>query len=195
MKNYTVAFVLVAIVLGAAILATLASSNEEEHEELEYRFIQREHIVVDHTEYFLEENITKYEGSKTCIKCHLEEVVEVFTSAHYQMAAVQRDIEGYTELLYGGKYTYNGFCGAIFWRDKPVNWIGKVSLKIAPPGREELVGKKVSLTGCSMCHGVSMGLPPSQEPTREQLENIDCLACHADPSVYVAGPVGIIKNK
>lgn len=48
-----------------------------------------------------------------------------------------------------------------------------------------------------MCHGVGMGLPPSPQESEEQLGNIDCLACHAKPDVYVSGVLGIklgLKN-
>ncbi len=150
---------------------------------------------VDHSSFFAEANITKYEGSKTCIKCHRDEVVEVFHSYHYQLASVQNDIADHQGILYGGRFTYNDFCGCIFWRgEKPVNWIGYVVLKKAPSGYEDLVGSFTGLTGCSMCHGVGMGLPPSPEPSEAQLGNIDCLACHADPGVYLSGPFGIAKG-
>ncbi|ABM80066.1 cytochrome c3 family protein [Hyperthermus butylicus] len=145
--------------------------------------------VVDHTEIFKEHNITKYEGSKTCMECHYDEVIEVFHSAHYQMAVIQNDIAGYAEVLYGGKYAYNDFCGAIFWRGEvPINYIGKAVLKAPPPGYEKLEGKFIA-SGCSMCHGVSLGLPPEPEMTREQLENIDCLVCHS--TIYRGGPIGV----
>lgn len=117
---------------------------------------------VDHTEFFSEANITKYEGSKTCIQCHRDEVLEVFHSYHYQLASEQRDIAGYDRVLYGSRFAYNDFCGNIFWRGEvPVNWIGYVVLKRAPPGYGELKGSFTGLTGCSMCHGVGMGLPPA----------------------------------
>ena len=152
--------------------------------------------VVDHSELFQEAGITRYEGSKSCIECHRDEVVEVFHSYHYQMASKADDVYGKGEVLVGGRVVYNDFCTVMFLDNgnKPFNWIGYVVLKKAPQGYEDLVGSFTGLTGCSMCHGVGMGLPPSWEPSREQLENIDCIACHVDPSVYVSGPKAIGKG-
>jgi len=175
------------LILVALFLNLMADASAEyEKTEIEY---------VDHTQFFQEANVTVYEGSKTCISCHPAEVREFLRSHHYQLASVQRDIAGYDEILYGGRFTYNEYCGVMFWKgEKVINWIGYLRLKKPPEGYEELKGKFTGLTGCSMCHSVGMGLPPSFEATQEQLENIDCLACHADPKVYVSGPIGIAKK-
>ena len=150
---------------------------------------------VDHTDFFKSANISTYEGSKTCISCHYDDVVEVFHSYHYQLESVQNDVVGVVNLTWGSKYSYNDFCGNIFWKGvKPVNWIGYVKLKKAPKGYEDLVGSFTGLTGCSMCHGVGMGLPPSTEMSMAQLNNIDCLACHVEPNIYMSGPFGIAKG-
>ena len=156
-----------------------------------------EPVIVDHTRYFEEANITKYEGSKTCMKCHRDEVEEVFHSYHYQLRAPNDDIAGGGTVVYGSAYAYNDYCGAIFWRDpktgelKPVNWIGKAVLKKPPPGYEELKGKFIA-SGCSMCHGASLGLVPSPVESEEQLYNIDCLVCHS--TLYKGGPAGVKKG-
>ncbi len=143
----------------------------------------------DHTELFAKAGISRYEGSKSCVECHEGEVQEVFNSIHYQMAGPVDDVEGRETVRHGGRYAYNDFCGAIFWQGKgPVNFIGKAVLKVAPPGQEEKVGTFIA-SGCSMCHGTSMGLVPQEEPTPEQLGNIDCLACHSD--LYLSGPKGV----
>lgn len=148
--------------------------------------------TIDHTQFFEEAGISVYEGSRSCIACHYDEVLEFHQSYHYQMASPGEGIVGAgADTLAGGRVLYNDFCGAMFWSDSPVNWIGYVTLKKTPEGYEHLMGEFTGLTGCSMCHGVGMGLPPSWEPTQEQLENIDCLACHVDPSVYVSGPMAI----
>ncbi len=148
--------------------------------------------IADHSEVFKKFNITRYEGSKTCMMCHEEEVKEVFHSAHYQMANLVNDIEGKGDVLVGSKIMYNDFCGSIFWQgEKPVNWIGNATLKVPPPGKEELKGKFLA-SGCSMCHGVSLGAIPKPEMTEEQLENIDCLVCHH--LEYRGGAAGVKKG-
>ncbi|MCE4624989.1 MAG: hypothetical protein F7C35_03900 [Desulfurococcales archaeon] len=188
-KRVLLVLILAFILIGAA--AAYANSDEEETE-VEYTPVKSQ--IVDHTEMFKEANITKYEGSKTCIKCHRDEVYEFFHSYHYQEANKVSDIAGKGTILWGGKYAYNDFCGAIFWLgNKSVNYIGKAVLKAPPKGYENLKGTFIA-SGCSMCHGVSMGLIPQPNPTEEQLGNIDCLACHADPKVYMAGAPGVKKG-
>ncbi|MEB3779541.1 MAG: hypothetical protein GSR85_04845 [Desulfurococcales archaeon] len=183
-----VSLIVITVLLLASIVVIAGEGEEIEYEPVEIK-------KVDHTEFFKEANITEYEGSKTCISCHEDEVYEVFHSYHYQMASQVNDIAGRELILFGGRFAYNDFCGAIFWRgQKPVNWIGKPVLKKAPEEYKELEGKFIGLTGCSMCHGVGMGLPPSFEETKEQLNNIDCLACHVDPKVYMSGPIAIKKG-
>ncbi len=192
MRRLTVALIAgaVLLVLAAAVVVVSAYKGEgrvEGFEPLKPR-------VVDHSELFAEAKITAYEGSKTCIECHYDDTVEFFKSHHYQLASKAFDVEGRGEAVVGGRVVYNDFCTSIFLGGKPLNWIGYPKLKKAPPGYEELVGSFIGLTGCSMCHGVTMGLPPSPEPSEEQLGNIDCLACHVDPEVYVSGPKAIAKG-
>ena len=189
------ALIATAIIMAIIVVALTPHtiSADEEEEKGEYAEAKQEYI--DHTEEFREAGITKYEGSATCIECHRDEVVEFFHSYHYQLYSIVNDVSGYSGIPLGSRYVYNDFCGAIFWNGtKPINWIGYVVLKKAPEGYEDLVGQFTGLTGCSMCHGVGMGLPPSSSETEEQLGNIDCLACHADPDVYISGPLGIKKG-
>ncbi|HGY10074.1 MAG TPA: hypothetical protein ENK37_08510 [Oceanithermus profundus] len=150
-------------------------------------------VYSDHTEAFAEAGITSYEGAKSCVDCHEDETRDVFHSYHYQMQNLVSDVEGHTPAMAGGKLAYNDFCGAIFWDGKVnVNYIGKALLKAPPPEFENLMGSFIA-SGCSMCHGVSMGgIPqPAEEPSEEQLGNIDCLACHADPEVLPTGGKGV----
>ncbi len=182
------------LIIFLLILATLVVTSvyaDEENEESYYTPTERRKI--DHTEYWQDAGITSYNGSATCILCHEDEVYEVFHSYHYQMANNITDIAGVESIYFGGRYAYNDFCGAIFWNGEVnVNYIGKAILKAPPPEYSDLQGTFIA-SGCSMCHGVSMGLIPSTEPTPEQLGNIDCLACHADPNVYFAGGPGVVK--
>ncbi|MEB3774832.1 MAG: hypothetical protein GSR86_07905 [Desulfurococcales archaeon] len=186
--------VLAIITVAALIVIIGLASAIGEEGELAFEPIKPE--VVDHTEFFEEANVTTYEGSKSCISCHEDEVYEFFHSYHYQMASWADDVTGKGRVLVGGRVAYNDFCMAMFLDNgtKPFNWIGYVVLKKAPEGYEDLVGSFTGLTGCSMCHGTGMGLPPSWEASEEQLGNIDCLACHADPELYVSGPKAIAKG-
>jgi len=178
---------------AAALLAVIAASllAAAIPEPVEPGAAHGEPRLVDHTQYFREANVTAYNGSATCIQCHYDEVVEVFHSYHYQMESLAADIAGAPPQPYGGKRAYNDYCGAIFWNGTtPINYVGIARLKAPPPGYENLTGTLIA-TGCSMCHGTTMGLPPEPTPTREQLGNIDCLACHALPQVYTSGPASV----
>lgn len=181
--------IVIALALGVALWGprkpTVAKTTLVPVEKIKYS---------DHTDAFKKVGITKYEGAKSCVDCHEDEVKDVFHSYHYQMLAEQTDIVGKGKVLYGGKYAYNDFCGSIFLvGDVPVNYIGKAVLKKPPEGYENLQGKFIA-SGCSMCHGISMGRIPKREYTPEQIANIDCLVCHADPEVYPAGPRGVKKG-
>ncbi len=184
-RQILVTITLLIIVALVLVKTNITVSNEEEERKIENTI-----DYSDHSGAFKALNITVYEGSKTCIKCHEQEVKDVFHSAHYQLAN-KIEINGET-LYYGGRYAYNDYCGAIFWNGEvPVNWIGNATLKVPPPGKEELKGKFIA-SGCSMCHGVSLGIVPKPELTEEQLENIDCLVCHHDE--YKGGSKGIFEG-
>lgn len=106
-----------------------------------------------------------YEGTATCLECHEEEALTFFDSQHYQWRGGTPDLVNTEEAETLGKLTMvNDFCtnpGGSQWIGKVLNDDGKVLAK-----------------GCSGCHA-GLGKLPGAEPTREQLENIDCLICHA----------------
>lgn len=134
--------------------------------------------------------IDKYEGSKTCITCHEKQAREVFNSLHYQWVGILTDVKGKEKMIYGKRFAYNDYCGAVFFNGTvPINWIGNVTLKVAPKGYEKLKGKFIA-SGCSMCH-IGFGQIPSKENIEEQIKKIDCFVCHVSPleTGYGAGCV------
>jgi hypothetical protein len=111
-----------------------------------------------HQEYF-----EHYEGTSTCLTCHEDEAETFFHSQHYQWTGETPAIVNSDGELLGKMNTINDFC------TNPVPaWIG-----ITKNSRGELLSQ-----GCSKCHA-GLGKMPSAEMSREQLENIDCLICHA----------------
>lgn len=111
-----------------------------------------------HQEYF-----EHYEGTSTCLACHEDEAETFFHSQHYQWKAKAPNVVASHDQALGKINMINDFC------TNPVpNWIEKVT-------NDE--GKVLEL-GCSKCHA-GLGKLPSTEMSREQLENIDCLICHA----------------
>ena len=112
-----------------------------------------------HQEYF-----EHYEGTQTCLECHEEEATSFFHSQHYQWQGEAPDIIDVDDDQKLGKMnTMNDFC-----TNPAANWIGDV---------QNPDGKSVA-KGCSKCHA-GLGLMPTAEISRAQLENIDCLICHA----------------
>ena len=106
-----------------------------------------------------------YEGTKTCLECHEEEALTFFYSQHYQWRGGTPELVNTEADQKLGKLSMvNDFCT----NPGGSQWIGKVT-------NEE---GKVLAKGCSSCHA-GLGKLPAPEPTREQLENIDCLICHA----------------
>lgn len=111
-----------------------------------------------HSDYF-----QHYEGTRTCLQCHEKEAERLFRSQHYQWKGGAPHISNAKGKLLGKMNTINDFC------TNPVaNWIGAVK-----NSRGEVITR-----GCSACHA-GLGLKPSSEMTSAQLQNIDCLQCHA----------------
>lgn len=112
-----------------------------------------------------EDRYEHYKGTRTCLKCHKEEALTFFDSQHYQWRGGTPDLVNTEESESLGKLSMvNDFCtnpGGEQWIGRVVNEEGKTLAK-----------------GCSGCHA-GLGKLPGNEPTREQLRNIDCLMCHA----------------
>jgi hypothetical protein len=111
-----------------------------------------------HAQYF-----EHYEGTKTCLQCHQKEAENFFHSQHYQWQGEAPQIINSRHRKLGKINTINDFC-----TNPQANWIGLVT-----NSRGEPLSK-----GCSACHP-GWGKLPTEEMSPEQLENIDCLICHA----------------
>ncbi|SDI77367.1 hypothetical protein [Propionivibrio dicarboxylicus] len=109
-------------------------------------------------------HVKSYEGTKTCLECHDQEAADVFKSVHYQWKAAAPNISNANGRQIGKINATNDFC-----TNPSVSWIGIVT-------NDE--GKVIG-NGCAKCH-VGLGKKPTQEMTQAQLENIDCLVCHAN---------------
>jgi len=116
----------------------------------------------DESGYSHQDDYEHYEGTATCLECHLEEAENFFHSQHYQWRGESPDIVNGKGRRLGKLNTMNDFCTS-----PGANWIGNV---------ENSQGK-VLAQGCSKCHA-GLGKRPEPELSREQLENIDCLICH-----------------
>lgn len=114
-------------------------------------------------EYAHKEYFEHYEGTKTCLECHEGEATDFFHTRHYQWKGASPEVANADGESIGKANSVNDFCTS-----PGPNWIGAVK---NPDG--------VTLArGCSACHA-GLGKPPEAEVSQEQLENIDCLICHA----------------
>jgi hypothetical protein len=104
-----------------------------------------------------------YEGTKTCLACHRKEAESFFEAQHYQWRGNAPQIVGAGARKLGKLNTINDFCTG-----PGANWIGLVK-----NSRGEILSK-----GCSKCHA-GLGKLPEEKVSDEQLNNIDCLICHA----------------
>ena len=114
-------------------------------------------------EYSHQKYFEHYEGTKTCLKCHEKEATTFFHSQHYQWLGEAPQIVNSRGEKLGKINTINDFC-----TNPRYNWIG-----ITRNSRGEVLSK-----GCSKCHA-GLGALPEPALSRAQLENIDCLICHA----------------
>jgi hypothetical protein len=106
---------------------------------------------------------SSYEGTRTCLKCHTNDAMAFHQSVHYQWQGDARESVGLSTTVAGKLGGINDFC---IYPD--INWLGKLT---------NLDGKQVD-GGCARCHS-GLGLKPTAEASQAQLENIDCLLCHA----------------
>ncbi len=115
------------------------------------------------TTYSHQEYFEHYEGTKTCLECHGAEAETFFHSQHYQWRGDAPNVANAEGKKLGKMNTINDFCTS-----PQANWIGVVT---SPSG-------KMLSEGCSKCHA-GFGLLPEETMSQAQLENIDCLICHA----------------
>jgi len=115
-----------------------------------------------------------FEGTKTCLTCHLSEARDMHASVHYQWLGDAGEALG-LGTTWAGKYGgINDFC---IYPD--INWIGQLT---------DADGLTVD-GGCARCHA-GLGARPAADATQAQLENIDCLVCHSPRYKRKVAPVG-----
>ncbi|MDD5168325.1 MAG: cytochrome c3 family protein [Syntrophales bacterium] len=98
--------------------------------------------------------IARYEGPKTCEKCHSGVVNEVIQSVHYK--------------LKGPVSTIKGLSG---------EW-GEINRECGLPGSIYKIN-----AGCKQCH-IGNGSTVTDQPTARERDGIDCLICHATKYDY-----------
>ena len=107
---------------------------------------------------------TSFEGTRTCLICHREEAIAFHGSVHYQWSGDASESDGLSTPAAGKMGGINDFC---IYPD--INWLAKLT---AADGTGPVDG------GCARCH-TGLGARPTAAYDQAQLENIDCLICHA----------------
>ncbi len=97
------------------------------------------------------ESIMEWNGTATCLACHMEEARQVFDSSHYQWLGETPYMTNGPDLQGKLDLGVNSYCINITG-----NW-----------------------NGCGACH-VGLGLRPEPVESLGQLANIDCLICHQE---------------
>jgi len=120
--------------------------------------IAGQETVSSHSKYF-----ERYEGTKTCLECHQKDAENFFHSQHYQWKGPAPNIVNSNNRKLGKINTLNDFCTG-----PTGHWV-----ELVKNSRGDVISR-----GCSACHAGN-GLKPSETMSRAQLENIDCLICHA----------------
>jgi hypothetical protein len=110
-----------------------------------------------------QQHVKAFEGTRTCLACHETQAQHFFGSIHYQWKAPAPNLVNSSGRTIGKINSTNDFC-----TNPSFQWIA-----ILTNAEGKVIGN-----GCSKCHA-GLGLKPSETMTRAQLENIDCLLCHA----------------
>jgi hypothetical protein len=110
-----------------------------------------------------QEFVKSYEGTKTCLACHQSQAEHAFGSIHYQWKAPAPNLVNSGNRKIGKFNSTNDFC-----TNPSFQWIA-----ILTNDQGKVIGN-----GCSKCHA-GLGAKPSETMSRAQLENVDCLICHA----------------
>lgn len=97
------------------------------------------------------ETINAWNGTATCLQCHMTEAKEVFSSVHYQWL-------GQTPYMTNGPETQ-----------------GKLDVGV----NSYCINTTGNWNGCGNCH-VGLGARPETTESYAQLLNIDCLVCHQE---------------
>jgi len=97
------------------------------------------------------QTINEWNGTATCLQCHVTEAQEMFESAHYQWLGKTPYMQDGPDIQGKLDMGVNSYC---------INTLG-------------------NWNGCSACH-VGLGARPVSETNRTQLENVDCLICHQE---------------
>ena len=127
-----------------------------------WAYVPKESVHVDHTDIIRAPFETGQEVTRACLECHEEAGQEMLKTSHF---------------------TWESQAFNVPWRDEPVT-IGKKNQI-----NNFCIGTQGNEKKCTTCHVGFGWSDPSFDFS--DVENIDCLACHADTTNYAKGEYGL----
>jgi octaheme c-type cytochrome (tetrathionate reductase family) len=119
-------------------------------------------VHVDHRDIVKGEFRTGQDVTRACLACHKDAAVELMKTTHW---------------------TWESKPVAVPWREGPVT-IGKINQI-----NNFCIGTQGNENKCMACHA-GYGWEAGKAAQQADPDNVDCLACHADPSSYDKGLYG-----
>lgn len=124
--------------------------------------VPRRATHVSHADIIEGEFATGQDVTRACLECHPDAGTEAMVTTHFTWESKEFDVP---------------------WRDEPVT-IGK-----ANQINNFCIGTQGNERTCMTCH-VGYGFDDKDSFDFNNPENVDCLACHADTSMYAKGNFG-----
>lgn len=119
-------------------------------------------VHVDHADIVKGDFKTGQDVTRACLVCHPDAAAELMKTTHW---------------------TWESKAFTVPWRNEPVT-IGKVNQI-----NNFCIGTQGNENKCMSCHA-GYGWEAGREAQQANPENVDCLACHADPGTYGKGLFG-----
>ena len=119
-------------------------------------------VHVDHADIVQGEFETGQDVTRACLECHPDATVDVMKTTHWTWESTEFDVP---------------------WREAPVT-IGKINQI-----NNFCIGSQGNENKCMSCHA-GYGWEQGRETALANVENVDCLACHADTGIYGKGTYG-----
>ncbi|MBI5839426.1 MAG: tetrathionate reductase family octaheme c-type cytochrome [Chloroflexi bacterium] len=164
MKNrfpfWTLGLIGIILVILVPVLYFLPRADKPANDP--YAGLPEHPVHVDHKDIVQGEFKTGQDVTRACLECHEDAAADLMKTTHWTWESKAFDVP---------------------WREDDVT-IGKVNQI-----NNFCIGTQGNENKCMSCHA-GYGWEAGKETALAQEENVDCLACHADTSVYGKGTFG-----
>lgn len=160
LKKYLWVLGFLLIALVIVVPVALSLPPSEKSED-PWLYVPQRAVHVDHKDIVQGPFETGQEVTRACLECHEDAAAQVMRTTHWTWESQPFDVP---------------------WRDQPVT-IGKKNQI-----NNFCIGTRGNESTCMSCH-IGYGWSDANFDFNNP-ENVDCLACHADPALYVKGEFG-----